>query len=134
MGEYALYHNTCIKLGTCEDMQYLRADQAQLVTVLPGNVDPVREGEQIRFRFPFPDEDDVEPGAFTDPERSLTLNDVRPPEDLSHRPVRFTSEAGYTTWLACPQGPPTPGVRFRRTGASWACGSCSSARARAGCS
>lgn len=72
MGEYARYGRDDIKIGTCENMYYLRADQAHKVTpILPGNVDPVRQAEHLRFRFPFPSEDEVPPGEFGDFDRCL---------------------------------------------------------------
>lgn len=63
MGEYARYKGEEIKIGTCESMYYLRADQRHLVEALPNNVDPVKDAGEIRFRFPFPDEDACEPGG-----------------------------------------------------------------------
>jgi hypothetical protein len=58
MGEYARYNGSDIKIGTCEDMYYLRADQAHLVTApVDGMLDPIKYAAQIRFRFPFPEED-----------------------------------------------------------------------------
>jgi hypothetical protein len=55
MGEYATYNGENIKLGTCESMYYLRADQRHLIS-------GYRFDGGDRFRFPFPDEDDIEPG------------------------------------------------------------------------
>ena len=64
MGEYAKFQGQSIKIGTCENMYYLRADQAAMVQPESGNVDPIRDRESLRFRFPFPDEDNVLPGEF----------------------------------------------------------------------
>lgn len=55
MGEYAMYGGHQIKIGTCEDMYYLRADQAQRVRPERGSVDPFRQAPEIRFRFPWPE-------------------------------------------------------------------------------
>lgn len=107
MGEYALYQGYRIKIGTCEDMYYLRADQAHLVTPVSGSLDPVKEAEQIRFRFPFPDEDRIEPGRFGNYARALGLHDVDygPAE---HRRVQWTSNGtgaagrGALTMTPCP--------------------------------
>jgi hypothetical protein len=103
MGEYALYNGEEIKIGTCEDMYYLRADQAHLVEPLSGNVDPVRDRDGIRFRFPFPDEDGIEPGAFEDYERGVRLYGVKVPEGVDHYSVQFKADNGYLTSLPCPE-------------------------------
>ncbi len=36
MGEYAIYRGERIKIGTCEDMYYLRPDQVHLVKRVSG--------------------------------------------------------------------------------------------------
>lgn len=103
MGEYAKYGGEEIKIGTCENMYYLRADQACMVQALPGNVDPVKDaGEGIRFRFPWPDEDGQAPGSFERYERSVTIYGVPLPEDFDHDTVQFTSGNGFLTSLPCP--------------------------------
>lgn len=54
MGEYATFRGQSVKIGTCEDMYYLRADQAHLVKPTRGSCDPRAADVQraIRFRFP----------------------------------------------------------------------------------
>lgn len=64
MGEYAKYRKSEIKIGTCEDMLYLRWDQRHQVKPLAGNVDPVKEINSIWFRLPRVLESTVEPGDF----------------------------------------------------------------------
>jgi hypothetical protein len=103
VGEYAEYQGERIKIGTCEDMYYLRADQAHLVRALPGNVDPVRDRDGIRFRFPFPDEDGIAPGEFEQYERGVTLWRVKPPEGVEHYSVQFKASNGYLISLPCPE-------------------------------
>ena len=111
MGEYAKYQGEEVKIGTCEDMLYLRADQAHLVTPLGGNTDPVRDREKgIRFRFPFPDEDSTEPGAFNDPDRRVRIDGPLVREVLnmispdSHDRIQFIdSQRGYNVCLPCPE-------------------------------
>jgi hypothetical protein len=103
MGEYALFKGSKIKIGTCEDMYYLRADQAHLVEPLSGNVDPVRHRDGIRFRFPFPDEDGIEPGAFEQYERGVTLWGVKVPQGVTHYSVQFKADNGYLISLPCPE-------------------------------
>ena len=58
MGEYAKHKGEEIKIGTCENMYYLRFDQRHKVKALPGNVDPNgADAYALRFRFPWPNED-----------------------------------------------------------------------------
>lgn len=64
MGEYAKYKGEKIKIGTCNEMYYLRYDQRHLVTPIPGNVDPVKQINSIWFRAPRNDEKDIAPGEF----------------------------------------------------------------------
>ena len=107
MGEYAIHKGQRIKIGTCEDMYYLRASQAAMVEPQPGNVFPMRTEARavIRFRFPWPDEDHVEPGAFEPYERTVGLWDVSPPAELEHHAVQFVAQAGYNVCLPCPESP-----------------------------
>jgi hypothetical protein len=75
MGEYAIRKSdeTEIKIGTCEEMYYLRYEDRDKVRVLSGNVDPVAEANELRFRLPFPDEDGLQPGEYEDFARGLRL-------------------------------------------------------------
>ncbi len=110
MGEYAKYNGEEIKIGTCESMYYLRADQAHLVTAMSGNVDPVRDRESIRFRFPFPDEDGKAPGDFEDYDRGVRVDGplvaeiLRRFDPASHDRIQFVaSQHGYNVCLPCPE-------------------------------
>lgn len=118
MGEHALYRGERLKIGTCEDLYYLRAYQAEAVTALPNNVDPVRDREEVRFRFPFPSEDGVEPGQFDDYDRGLVLDGLEPPAELAadHFLVQFSAANGYVCSLPCPEGKPLDGVIVHRDG------------------
>lgn len=109
MGKYALYGRDRIKVGTCEDMYYLRASQAWLVRRDCGSLDPRDESIPLRFRFPFPDEDDVRPGDFEDYKRKLGI-----PDDVSrelglvapeHSLVQFHHPHGYFINAPCPESP-----------------------------
>ncbi len=102
MGEYAGYNGQSIKIGTCESMYYLRADQAHLVTPESGSVDPIRDAASIRFRFPFPEEDGTQPGDFEDYSKSLALPGLAVPDEVSHYSVQFTAK-GYNVSLPCPE-------------------------------
>lgn len=103
MGEYAKFSGSRIKIGTCEDMYYLRADQARMVQHEPGNVDPVKDRESIRFRFPFPDEDGILPGAFNDYNRAIPIHGMAVPAGVEHHTVQFSSVRGYLLSLPCPE-------------------------------
>ena len=83
VGEMAEYKGERIKIGTCEQMYYLRADQVHLVNPLPGSVNPRlrKQAEHLRFRFPFPQEDTREPGTFEDYDYGLGVSGLEPPED-----------------------------------------------------
>lgn len=118
MGEYATYNGHEAKIGTCEDMFYLRADQRWSVSPRGGNVDPVRDAGEIRFRFPWPDEDSVEPGAFERYDRVLGLYGIEVPADVEHGPVQFVAHAGYNVCLPCPESAAgkASGLTFHRNG------------------
>lgn len=75
MGEYAIRKsdNAEITIGTCEDMYYLRYEDREKVQTKPGNVDPVAEANELRFRLPFPDEDDIQPGEYENHDRGERL-------------------------------------------------------------
>ncbi len=100
MGEYARYNGEEIKIGTCEELYYLRADQRSLI-----------EGysfagtEVFRFRFPWPDEDKTEPGSFDPYNRTCCLYGLQAPEELAekHYNVQFRADAGYLASLPCPE-------------------------------
>lgn len=125
MGEYAIYNCSDIKIGTCEDLYYLRFDQRHLVVPLPGSLDPA-DPEMlavIRFRFPFPDEDSIEPGDFKDPFRTVPLHGVKPPVDLEpyggrHSTVQFRSAhpEGLRLMLPCPFSSDGEGLPYQFNG------------------
>lgn len=106
MGEYAKLKGSGarIKIGTCEDMYYLRADQADQVWPESGNVDPIRDAAGIRYRFPWPNEDGIEPGMFDDFDKSVAIHGATAPEGLEHHAVQFVaSSPGYNVCLPCPE-------------------------------
>lgn len=81
MGEYVTYRADLWKLGTCEDLYYIRytdllAIIADGASTAPGNLTPIEYlGGAFRFRFPFPDEDALGPGRHAAPnyERGLLV-------------------------------------------------------------
>lgn len=124
MGEYAKYRGQSVKIGTCEDMLYLRANQAHLVTPIPGNTDPVKEAGSIRFRFPFPQEDGLKPGEFDDPFFTLGVSGVEVPDDIDHDRLQFTRNypkgGGLTLSTPCPNSKEgkASGLQFTHNGYS----------------
>ena len=106
MGEYARHKGEEIKIGTCEDMYYLRYDQRALVEPLAGSCDPVRYAGVLRFRFPFPDEDHVAPGgeefSANYYHRSVPVDGFAA-QDVEHYSVQFAASAGYLVSLPCPE-------------------------------
>ena len=120
MGENARYRGEVVKIGTCEDMFYLRADQARLVQRERGSVDPIGDAAHLRFRFPWPDEDHVAPGAFERFERADGVHGAELPAGVEHRRVQFVAQAGYNVSLPCPESVKdlevAPGITARRNG------------------
>ena len=115
MGEYATYGGKQIKMGTCEDMYYLRADQAHKVQPERGSVDPIRNRLGIRFRFPFPDEDKVQPGCFDPYDRGVALQGVKQPEGIEHYSVQFQAR-GYVMSIPCPESSAVQPYTIHRNG------------------
>lgn len=89
-----MYRGERRKIGTCEDMLYLRFDQRYLVKAKPGNVDPARDVKELRFRFPFPDEDSIQPGDFDEPDRSIEVLGFAVPDDyhITVPPLRIVQQ------------------------------------------
>jgi len=89
MGEYArrTSDDQIIKIGTCQSMTNLRADQLGQVAHVANSLDPSSPAvaPHLRFRFPYPDEDGVEPGAFADFAREVTVPHLVAPEGVEHR-------------------------------------------------
>lgn len=109
MGEHATYRGESVKIGTCESMYYLRFDQRHDVQHERGNVDPNSDDVySLRFRFPWPGEDDIEPGSgkFHDNgyERAVAVYGIKAPEGVEHYNVQFVAHAGYLLSLPCPEG------------------------------
>ena len=126
MGEYAKYNGEQIKIGTCEQMYYLRADQVKLITAERGSVNPhsLDHAGKIRFRFPFPDEDSTKPGAFQDCQRSLMVWGVEVPEGVDHGTLQFTrnypQSGGIILSTPCPESAAgkSSGLKFHYNGYS----------------
>src|SRR5262245_32043164 len=126
MGEYAIFKKTGqrIKIGTCEDMYYLRHDQRHLVAAEGGSVDVNGpEAGEIRFRFPFPQEDRMEPGTF-EPFYGLGVWGIEVPEEIDHHWLQFTrnypNSGGILLSTPCPESKEgkASGLRFSYNGYS----------------
>lgn len=106
MGEYAIRKSDGerIKIGTCEQMYYLRADQVDKIMAESGSVNPAsrKHAESIRFRFPFPQEDGIKPGDFNDYDFGLGLYGIEPPTDIDHYSVHFSNN-GLMLSIPCPR-------------------------------
>ena len=72
MGEYATYAGQEIKIGTCDSLFYLRLEDRFRVSPVPYSLDPATV-DGLRFRLPYPDEDDREPGDYEDHRRGQRL-------------------------------------------------------------
>lgn len=117
MGEYATHNGESIKIGTCENMYYLRADQAHLVKKESGSVDPMDTTAGLRFRFPWPDEDKKEPGDFEPYSRSYPLDGLAAPKDVEHYTVQMRSDNGYLASIPCPEsGKKIEGLTIHKNG------------------
>jgi hypothetical protein len=104
MGEYAIYNGNQIKIGTAENMYYLRADQMDKVAPEGfGWTDDLLA--EIRFRFPFPNEDHKAPGDFDNPDYGVSVYGWKPPaEGIKHYKVYFGADGnrGVRVGLPCP--------------------------------
>ena len=118
MGEYAKYNGQSVKIGTCEDMYYLRYADRYKVQPEPGNVDPARQATSLRFRFPWPDEDAIaRPGHDNeshDYDRSLAVPSMKMPSGVEHYTVQFSSPKGYLVSLPCPEGQDADWLRLHK--------------------
>lgn len=63
MGEYANIGGVSTKIGTCDDMYYLRYEDRGRARPMPGSLDPSKV-RGLRYRLPFPDEDHVQIGHY----------------------------------------------------------------------
>jgi hypothetical protein len=66
MGEYAIRisDRERIKIGTCEEMMYLRYEDRDRVRPESGSVNVIQYATELRFRLPFPEEDHLKPGEY----------------------------------------------------------------------
>ena len=113
MSENALYNGERVKIGTCQDMYYLRYEQRSQVVPVPGSVDPVKDAAELRFRFPWPSEDHIAPGfeECGGGYKAVHVPGFVAPGDVEHGKVQFIAQIGYNVCLPCPESsayePPT---------------------------
>jgi hypothetical protein len=118
MGEYATRKSDHqeVKIGTCEDMFYLRYEDRGKVRQLPGSLNPATELD-LRFRLPFPDEDSVRIGEYQDfnrGERLYAENDTDcrnlhiPDDDPGI--IQLTHKSGLLLNVPCHHGQKLPEV------------------------
>ncbi len=122
MGEFAMYRGEEIKIGTRADLFYLRAEQWSQITLI-GDCGETTYLKESRFRFPWPDEDGIEPGCFKDYRRSCLVPGLTAPDELKdkHGSIQFSAAAGYRCDLPCPEsGMKLDGVNVRRDGSEGA--------------
>ena len=81
MGEHVKLRGETVKLGTCEDLYYTRFEQLKAMVSecqeMPGNMPPeeyLNPAHGWRYRFPFPDEDDVGIGEYQDYDKAVTIS------------------------------------------------------------
>lgn len=111
MGEYAYVggnKSRHVKIGTCEEMYYLRYDQRFLVKGDENSLNPSDRDilPQLRFRFPFPDEDSVAPGEFAGFERGLRIYGYQMPAEVEHYTIQMRHDKGYLMSIPCPESLP----------------------------
>lgn len=121
MGEYATLRRNgeSIKIGTCEDMYYLRYNQREQVTALSGSVNPndPATASELRFRFPWPDEDALEAGDDGPDHRyhrGVHVPGATVPADTEHYTVQFKADAGYLVSLPCPESKDSAWIRLAK--------------------
>jgi len=110
MGEYARFQGENIKIGTCEDMYYLRFQDRARVDPEMASLDPASLTvlQALRFRFPWPDEDHVQPGGreyhANGYARAIAVPGYQgAPDGADHCTVQFVAQAGYLVSLPCPE-------------------------------
>lgn len=117
MGEYVNHAQLGdIKLGTCEDLYYTRFEQLQenialsLLLCKPGNLKPeeyLNPEKGFRYRFPFPDEDQIEIGDFNDYNKSVEIL-LDYSVEFDHEKVclsiskKGTSNSNINIYVPCP--------------------------------
>ena len=101
MGEYAKHDGHEVKIGTCEDMYYLRLEDCRKVQPIPNSLNPAT-CEGLRFRLPFPDEDNVQIASAI--EAQLDAIVTRAPAGFAHSPIEVLTPAQLLQRLTATTG------------------------------
>jgi hypothetical protein len=122
MGEYAMFNGERIKIGTCDEMLYLRYGDRHLVEWIHGNIDAA-SATALKWRLPFPDEDGCGPGGYADPFRTVQLRRgdewFRCPELAEQGgTIQMTHPCGYMLNVPCYHGEKLP-CEGRPHGIQW---------------
>lgn len=121
MGEFAHYYGDRVKIGTCEDMYYLRFNQRWDISADSESVNPADDNEAkgLRFRFPFPWEDNIAPGGYSNAFEAFRfdadLSEIMK-NQVHHHSVQFKADPGYLVSLPCPEGPDEQPFKVHRNG------------------
>lgn len=111
MGEYATYKGNSIKIGTCEDMYYIRYEDREKVLPEENSLDCSKELD-LRWRLPFPDEDDLEPGQYKIYNRGEILNGFADPYTIKDVGIiQVSHEIGLLINLPCYHGEKMPEIK-----------------------
>lgn len=112
MGEYATRKSDGeeIKIGTCENMYYIRWEDKSKVTPNKNN------SFGLRWRLPFPDEDHLQPGDYKEYNRSYRLYDHSGndfdggSEEREAGNIQLSHECGLLLNVPCHHGKELPDV------------------------
>jgi hypothetical protein len=132
MGEYAVRKSDGerVKIGTCEEMFYLRYEDRNKVSQLDGSLNTSTE-LNLFWRLPFPDEDNVQIGQYENHVKGLRLYKQTPggcedfrDETTPENPgsIQVKHESGLLFCVPCYHGEKLPdinGIRFHWNGRSW---------------
>lgn len=114
MGESIAINGTPVKLGTCEDLLYVRRSELERIVAsgvtskLSGNLEPGEylKNETFRYRFPFPDEDGQNWSQWMgrSAERKLVLGVPRDLAQMDHYEVwqSVKADGGFNVNVALP--------------------------------
>jgi len=118
MGEYARLGDKEVKIGTCENMYYLRYEDRNRVRHIPGNVRPATD-LNLRFRLPLLEEDALSPGEYESGFKGVALYNYTSKEaadDVGN--MQLTHPSGLLLNIPCHHGEKLPDLGDK-TRAHW---------------
>ena len=89
MGEYTKINGEQVKLGTCENLYYMRFEQLKQLDA-EARAEYGDESQGYRYRFPFPEEDTRQLGNYEDHNKMRIYNVTSKPElcaDMDHNTI-----------------------------------------------